>query len=193
MIDLAPLLLLWAIGSKKRSTTNVPAWPTAVSPPPPPPAPSMPSHPAESGTPLSELHATAQHAAPPTTTIRDELRKTAAALKNVPDVHTTASQLLKRAKAPAKARRLLKGIVHAPAVGPPAPAQETVSVADLQAALVRRGYNVARDGIYGPKTAAAWKSAANANHLSPMISRAGSRTARVAAHTFDVLSVPAIP
>lgn len=193
MIDIAPLLLLWAIGSgSKRSSVNVPAWPTAASPPPPPPMPSLPSapaHPAESGTPLSELlkQADAAHAASPPSAARSAVDKAAAAARKITDVHTAAS------KAKSKGKRLLKGFLHAPAVGPPAPAQETVSVADLQAALIRRGYAVSRDGLYGPKTAAAWKSAANANHLSPMIARVGPKTARVANNTFDVLSVPAIP
>jgi peptidoglycan hydrolase-like protein with peptidoglycan-binding domain len=140
--------------------------------------------------------APAQHPAESPATPLSELLKQADALH---DVHAAASKAVSKAKAKAvskaksKGKKLLKGVLHAPAVGPPAPAQESVSVASLQTALVKRGYNVARDGLYGPKTAAAWKSAANANHLSPMISRVGPKTARVANHTFDVLSVPAIP
>lgn len=199
MIDLAPLLLLWAIGGKKKSA-SAPSWPTAVSPPPPFPLPQ----PLPQGTPppgaqmldaFTGLPVT-QHPAESPATPLSELLKQADALH---DVHAAASKAVSKAKAKAvskaksKGKSLLKGVLHAPTVGPPAPAQETVTVARLQSALVARGYNVARDGLYGPKTAAAWKSAANANHLSPMISRAGPHSARVANHTFDVLSVPAIP
>jgi peptidoglycan hydrolase-like protein with peptidoglycan-binding domain len=111
------------------------------------------------------------------------------------ELHTAASSAATKAKAAAtkKGKRLLKGILHAPSVGPPAPAQENVSVATLQSALIRRGAKLTRDGLYGPKTAAAWKAAANSRHVSPMISRVGPKTARVAVQTFDVLSVPAIP
>jgi hypothetical protein len=188
MIDLAPLLLLWAIGSKR--STAAPEWPTSVSPPPPfplPPPLPLPTHGAEPpGMPAAAP--AGQHPAESPSTPLSELLQQQDTLKSA---RAAASKAVSKAKS--KGTKLLKGILHAPAVGPPAPAQESVSVASLQSALVKRGYNVARDGLYGPKTAAAWKSAANANHLSPMISRVGPKTARVANHTYDVLSVPAIP
>lgn len=193
MIDIAPLLLLWAFG--KRSAVNVPAWPTAASPPPPPPLPPLPHGAAPPGvetwnafTGVPDPAAPAQHPAESPATPLSEMLHQADKLTAA---HAAAKKAVSKAKSAPK--RLFKGILHAPAVGPPAPAQENVSVASLQSALVKRGYNVARDGLYGPKTAAAWKSAANANHLSPMISRVGPKTARVANHTYDVLSVPAIP
>jgi hypothetical protein len=192
MIDLAPLLLLWAIGNK-RSSPNVPAWPTAASPPPMPPLPT-PQGAAPPGVQMWDAYtgkpttSAAQHPAESPAAPLSELLKQADALNAA---HSAASKVVSKAKrAP---QRLLKGILHAPAVGPPAPAQENVSVADLQSALIRRGYRVAKDGLFGPKTAAAWKSAANANHLSPIVTRVGPKIARVATHTFDVLSVPAIP
>jgi hypothetical protein len=196
VIDLAPLLLLWAIGSKRSSSVDVPRWPTAVSPPPPPPLPPLPppQGAAPPGVPTWNAFtgvpdpASAQHPAESPAAPLSELLHQADVLHAA---HAAASKAVSKAKAAPK--RLLKGILHAPAVGPPAPAQENVSVADLQKILIRRGAKLAKDGLYGPKTAAAWKAAASAKHLSPMITRVGPKIARVANATFDALSVPAIP
>jgi peptidoglycan hydrolase-like protein with peptidoglycan-binding domain len=135
--------------------------------------PDVHIHPAESGTPLAAL-------------LQDQAEMIAK--------RKAATAAKRAAKGAAKgAKKKLKGFLHAPAVGPPAPAQTNVAVADLQSALIKRGAKLSRDGMYGPKTAAAWKALANQKHLSPMISRVGPKIARVATNTFDVLSVPAIP
>ena len=205
MMDLAPLLLLWAIGGgKKRSAASVPEWPTAVSPPPPFPMPlpiPMPQGTPPPGAQMLDAYtglpvATPQHPAESPATPLSELLKQADALHNV---HAAASQAVSKAKAKAvskakrKGKSLLKGVLHAPSVGPPAPAQENVSVASLQSAMNRHGAKLKPDGLYGPKTAKAWQELANANQLSPIIKRVGPKTARVANHTYDVLAVPAIP
>lgn len=169
MNPLVPLFLIWSIG--KRSS-NKPMWPSTASPPPPPPPPPpvivldptqpVPTHPAESGTPLQEL---------------------AKASAKATNVHKRASSLLRKAK----------GVLHAPAVGPPEPAQMQVTVSDLQRALISRGAKLKKDGLYGPKTAAAWQQLARQKGLSPMITRTGPHSARVPIATYNTLSMPPVP
>lgn len=69
-------------------------------------------------------------------------------------------------------------------------AATTVSVADLQQILNRRGAKLKADGKYGPKTASAWQSAAKKKGLAPTIARVSANSAKVVAHTYDVLSIP---
>jgi peptidoglycan hydrolase-like protein with peptidoglycan-binding domain len=72
-------------------------------------------------------------------------------------------------------------------------AATAVPVANLQAILRSRGYSVAPDGLYGPRTASAWSTLARSKHLAPTIARVGPKIAKVVAVTYDSLSVPAIP
>lgn len=186
MMDVAPLLLLLAI-SKRSSSADAPAWPTSASPPPmppmPPPPPSLsplpsattPHADANSGAPLSEL------------------------LKQADVVHH-AAQTAKKAVAKAIPKKLSAKSLAASMPGAifiaPNSGKVTlfnVSVADLQTALIKRGVKLTKDGLYGPKTAAAWQAAAKQKRLPTAIARVGPKIARVAKQTFQVLSVPAIP
>jgi len=200
MMDLAPLVLLWLIGGSKRSAAvDVPPWPTSASPPPPPALPPlpMPQGAAPPGVPTWDAvpttpPATAQHPAESPSQRLSELLEQADA---VHAANEAARKVVSKAKAKAKAapKKLLKGVIHAPAFGPPIAPEENVPVADLQKILANRGAKLARDGLYGPKTASAWQALARQKKLSTTIRRVGPKTARVATDTFTKLSVPAIP
>jgi peptidoglycan hydrolase-like protein with peptidoglycan-binding domain len=69
----------------------------------------------------------------------------------------------------------------------------SASVLRLQTILSQRGAKVARDGLYGPQTASAWKQVATRKGLPAIITRVGPKTASVATNTYDALAVPAIP
>jgi hypothetical protein len=183
MSDLAPLLLLWAIGKRGSG----PRWPSAASPPPSMPMPPMPPGPtAETATPLSDL---AQPRIPPAPSkaapARDKRVITDKFRSMVPDA-------IPKAKRRYMPMPLMPGAtVVTPPAGPPIPTQMDVSVADLQKVLQRKGYkSIKKDGLYGPKTALAWQALARGRRLSPMIERLGPRIARVTQDTFLVLSTP---
>lgn len=201
MMDLAPLVLLWLIGGSKRSAAvDVPPWPTSASPPPPPALPPlpMPQGAAPPGVPTWDAYSgvptptAEQHPAESPSAPLSELLKQADVLNAA---HEAASKVVSKAKAKAKAvpKKLLKGVIHAPSFGPPIAPEENVPVADLQKILANRGAKLARDGLYGPKTASAWQALARQKKLSATIKRVGPKTARVATDTFTKLSVPAIP
>jgi hypothetical protein len=199
-MDLTPLLLLWAIGSKRSAAAvDVPPWPTSLSPPPPPPLPPLPlpQGAAPPGVPTwdavpSTPPTTAQHPAESPSQRLSELLEQADA---VHAANEAARKVVSKAKAKAKAapKKLMKGVIHAPAFGPPIAPETNVSVASLQKALNNRGAKLKQDGLYGPKTAAAWQALARQKKLSTTIKRIGPKTARVATDTYDRLSVPAIP
>lgn len=63
----------------------------------------------------------------------------------------------------------------------------TLPVATLQRALNARGAKLVPDGLYGPKTAAAWAKLAASKALPGAITRKGPQTAEVVTHTYDVL------
>jgi outer membrane biosynthesis protein TonB len=176
MTGLVPLLLMWLWSKRSSSPVRSPIWPTAASPPPAPPVPAFrpqpppPAPTAESGTPLTDLHQT-----PPVPPPAEIDRPT-------PQPKPKAKP--KRAPA-AAARRAVRLVPGAP--------QKTVTVRDLQTVLNARGAKLTRDGLYGPKTASAWSSLAKRKGLPPTISRVSPKIARVVMHTYDALSVPAIP
>lgn len=69
----------------------------------------------------------------------------------------------------------------------------SVPVAALQKILIARGIAVAPDGLYGPRTASAWRTLAQRRQLAPTISRVGPKVAKVVTHTYEALAVPVIP
>lgn len=143
--------------------TRAPRWPTPTSPPPmpafKPKATPSAATPADTATPLAELHTT-------------------------PPKVTPASAPARPKAAPRTARvpRITPGVLTS-----------TLPVRRLQEALNKRGAKLVPDGLYGPKTAAAWSSFAKSKGLTPTIARKGPKLADVATHTFDALSFPAIP
>ena len=176
-MDLTPLLLLWAIGSK-RASADAPAWPTSASPPPMPPMPPPPP-------PLAPLaSAAAPHADANSGAPLSEL------LKQADAVHHAAA-VPKKLSAKSLAASMPGALFIAPNSGKVT--LFNVSVADLQTALIRRGAKLKKDGLYGPKTAAAWQAAAKQKKLPTAIARVDPKIARVAKQTFQVLSVPAVP
>lgn len=165
MDAITPLVLMWLATRAKgaASTSKAPAWPTPASPPPlpafQPKATPSPATPADTATPLTELHKS-----PP----------------KVPSATSTA-----RPK-PAAARPAVPRIV-------PGLMTSTLPVMRLQQALNARGAKLVPDGLYGPKTAAAWSKMATSKGLPGLIKRKAPTLADVATHTYDALSIPAIP
>lgn len=205
MSQLLPLILAWmfansgtqAQASLSRKRKSAPAWPTPSSPPPMPAFESQPSaHDASStATPLAALHN-----APPkvrkATTEPANLATPHAIKQNAIDAFKKKStSLLKKqlsSRAPSlatKATSSLSSLFHPSS----APTATTVPVANLQKILAQRGYKLVQDGLYGPKTAAAWTKAAKSKGLPSNIARASGTTAKVATRAYDALSVPPIP
>ena len=182
-MDLTPLLLLWAIGSKRSASADVPAWPTSASPPPMPPMPPPPP-------PLAPLaSAAAPHADANSGAPLSELLKQADAVHHA--AQTAKKAVPKKLSAKSLAASMPGALFIAPNSGKVT--LFNVSVADLQTALIRRGAKLKKDGLYGPKTAAAWQAAAKQKNLPTAIARVDPKIARVAKQTFQVLSVPAVP
>jgi hypothetical protein len=199
------------------SRKGAPQWPTPKSPPPMPafdairsdpyattPLSADPSH---SSTPLAQLHNAPPKVQPASASIPDTIKKqaqhafqrkaTAALAKAAPQKH--AAPIHKKAMAPAtkaanqSARSFaVKHALSVPTQGPTLQnsAATTQSVANLQQILNQRGAKLKQDGLYGPKTAAAWKAAAKSKGLPNTIARVNSTTAKVAARTYDSLSIP---
>lgn len=170
--------------------------------------------PSHSSTPLSELH----NAPPEVPSVPEKIKakainafqkKAATALSTHAADQRVREYAKKKAIAvPTKGRTLLQksadqnvrkfAMRHALAVPTTGPtlqtkAASTVSVASLQKLLNARGAKLKQDGLYGPKTAAAWKSAAKSRGLADTIARVSSTTAKVVSHTYDSLSVPPVP
>jgi hypothetical protein len=193
--DLAPLVLLWVLsrsgfGGGGGSSQAAPDWPTTRSPPPPLPAfvPQVPSPPTPSpephGTPLTSLHQKTPKVrkgkAGPTATLKDGALNMAKGAAQ----HATAN-----------ARKALQQRLSS--LNPfakPSHGEVLVSkaVMEIQKVVNVRGGTLKKDGLWGPNTAAAWKSLARQQGLPPNIERAGPKVARVSAHAWDVLSVPPI-
>lgn len=186
-----PLLLMWMWSrdqAGKSLVPTMPSWPTAASPPPPmpafhsqPPPASMVSPSADTATPLAQLHA-----APPVAPHADAANTLKAAARQ--GAKSAASKALHAAhiKAPHISNPFGKKKKAATSLHP-------ATVEDLQTILISRGAHITKDGLYGPKTASAWASLAKSKKLDTTIKRVNPTVANVAAHTFDVLSVPAIP
>jgi peptidoglycan hydrolase-like protein with peptidoglycan-binding domain len=70
----------------------------------------------------------------------------------------------------------------------PATASKEILVADAQRIAIARGEALKPDGLYGPKTAAAWARVATAKGLDPTFARLGPRTVSVDAATYKALA-----
>lgn len=196
---LLPLMFLWGINNRSATATQVlprktaaPKWPTPNSPPPPIrafKARATPSaDPSHSSTPLADLHNAPPTLSAPTTdpTVKEAPHLStpqAAKQAAINAFKKKASQQLKQRATSASLSSLFRG----------GSSTTEVSVASLQQILNKRGATLKQDGLYGPKTAAAWKKAASAKQVPSNITRASSRTAKVAKQAYDALSVPAIP
>lgn len=184
MSPLLTLALLWLYSDRQKLRPPAqPAWPTPASPPPPPQPPipafqsQMPPADANTATPLPQLHD-----APPE------------------PVHADATTPAHAATAAAKhaAKHAASKVLHSVHVPNPfghkkKKALKTAAVHDLQSILISRGAALSADGKYGPRTASAWASLAKGKGLDATIQRVNPTVAQVASHTYDVLSVPAIP
>jgi peptidoglycan hydrolase-like protein with peptidoglycan-binding domain len=86
----------------------------------------------------------------------------------------------------------MKHALSVPTTGPTLlnTAATTQAVSKLQQILNQRGAKLKQDGLYGPKTASAWKAAAKSKGLPDTIARVNSKTAKVVARTYDSLSIP---
>lgn len=186
-MSILPLVLMWMWSESRRGggTPNAPAppqWPTAASPPPPMPAFAAQATPtAEHGTPLQELHKAPPAPAPAHQVPKPKPKQSA------------ASQALQAARSGRIPGVKLPGGLRLPGFGLSTTPSKVALVFDLQGILNTHGATLARDGLYGPKTASAWQALAKKNGLPTTISRNGPKTARVAVQTFDALNVPSIP
>ncbi len=182
MSEIIPLVLMWMLWQRGggASPPAVPTWPTTSSPPPMPAFAPLPAHAAtaDTGTPLSDLH----HAPP-----------TPAPAHRTAPAHRAAAP-----SAATAAARATHTALHIPGakLAALARSKETthdVHVFDLQSILISRGAKLARDGLYGPKTAGAWSALAKKKGLPASITRVGPQVARVVTQTYDILSMPPIP
>lgn len=187
-MSLVPLFLIWLVANRSHgggtaAAPSMPAWPTPASPPPAPPAPlpaafqPQPTTHAESGTPLQELHAATEQP-PPANAIEPaqaakKKAKPKSKLSTAKSKLSSAKSKLSTAKAAADS--------------------QVSSVANLQSILNARGAKLKKDGLYGPKTAQAWSTAARKQSLSPTIARVGPTVARVSKQTFESLKTPPAP
>jgi hypothetical protein len=191
MDPISTVLLLWLASQRRPSGgmppthKGAPRWPSTASPPPmpafaarktPPPPPPSADH-GNTSTPLAELHATPE--APPP----------ASAIEHAKQAATNAI----RKKTQALIRKQALSINPFGKKKAAAAPTSTALVANLQAILSNHGVRVARDGLYGPKTASAWASLAKRKGLAPAISREGPKIAKVVTQTFEQLSTPPIP
>ena len=203
------LILMWLASGLQKTTAptqplRAPAWPTPSSPPPIPAfQPAKPADASQPATPLATLHhealappkpkpaakpkpkpaprAAAPKPAPaapkpaPESAIRSALRAA------TPSPKSFFSAALKRVK-PSATVKLVPGQLTS-----------TIPVARVQSVLNARGAKLKPDGLYGPKTAAAWANIAASKGLPYTIKRKGPKTAEVVTQTLDALSVPSIP
>lgn len=170
MDPITPLLMMW-LASKaaapSRPPSAAPRWPTPSSPPP-----------------LPAFYPQTPPAPPAPSADPGGTSTPLAALHTNPPSPPPASAKPKPKKAAAKPRipTITPGLL-----------QSTQTVKTLQKILNQRGANLKPDGLFGPKTAAAWSSIAKQKFLPSAITRVGPQTARVVTQTFDALSIPAIP
>lgn len=169
MNDLVPLLLLWALGNRC-PTPSSPGWPSVIDPPPPPPLPRPPSMPDDATSSATEAPEPAKPSWPGFIDYKPP--------KPAAPKPKTLNQFL-------RANTWL---------GKKLDALMDTSVANLQTTLIKRGYKVKKDGIYGPETEAAWQVAATKAKLSPIITKRGTKIARVSKLTWSGLNgLPVIP
>ena len=201
------------------SRNKPPQWPTPNSPPPLPAfdairtdpyaATPLSADPSHSSTPLSELH----NAPPTVPAVPEQIKQkavqafqrkaTASLTRAAPQKHTAPISTAKKRVTSAATKAAnqsvrsfaMKHALKLPTKGPTlqTTAATTQSVATLQKIVNQRGGKLKQDGLYGPKTASAWAALAKSKGLASTISRVNPRSAKVVAHTYDVLSVPPIP
>lgn len=193
MNALLPLIAMWALNTRQQgavppaapSVPSPPPWPTPLSPPPPMPAfkptPTPSADPSGPATPLADLHNKPPKVQPARATQPANLKAQAAS------------------KAKSAAMDLLRGKLRTSAQAPLVPIDPwaspttSVPVAKLQEIVNARGGRLVRDGLYGPKTAAAWQKLAKSKGLAGTIARVGPNTAKVVSRTYESLAVPPIP
>lgn len=197
MNDLVPLVLLWALSQRggprdpfaspfANTPQKPPLWPDIHSPPPPLPA-FEPHVPPQHGTPLDALHKGAEKVTK-TANVLDKARN--AAKKAAPTAaRQLAHQTLSRVRKGVSLRDPFSGLLPSSR----GDVLVTKPVADVQAIVNARGGRLQPDGLWGPKTAAAWTALARSQGLPATIERGGPKVARVAVHAWDVLSMPVIP
>lgn len=186
MNDVVPLVLLWALaqrgGGGSKPLSHPPEWPSTRSPPPMPaftPYVPEPAKVAPHGTPLPALHQGAQQ--PPKPKARASTPQ-AMARRAASHAASTAVRQASRSFSLSDLLPSSKG-----------PASVSKPVSEIQSIVNRRGGRLKQDGLFGPKTAAAWSALARQHDLPPEISRGGPKVARVVMHSYEVLSVPPIP
>jgi len=190
MNALFPLIAMWLFNRQSGAVPPVPPvpaappWPTPLSPPMPAFQPTTTPHsadPSHTSTPLADLHNNPPKVAPATATQPASLKAQA--------VH----------KAKSAAMNLLRGKIRTAAQAPLTPLDPwaspttSVPVAKLQEIVNARGGRLVPDGLYGPKTAAAWAKLAKSKGLTGTIARVGPNTAKVVSRTYESLAVPPIP
>lgn len=155
-----------------------PKWPTTKSPPPIPAF--QPKHSADPGgtsTPLAQLHNKPPQVERPKTVLEHAKAKAMQAAKS-------------------NAKKGFMAAIKPPNYFPfgkrPDPTS-TALVSDLQKIINSHGGKLTPDGLYGPKTAAAWSALAKRNGLAPAITRQGPKIAKVFTATFERLRVAPIP
>lgn len=169
MDAITPLVMLWmatqgTAQAKAKAKAKPPKWPTPTSPPPMPAfKPTATPTPADASHPATPL--AELHAKPPT-----------------PPPANKPATARKPAARTARVPRITPGVLTS-----------TLPVSRLQQALNKRGANLVPDGLFGPKTAAAWANAAASKALPSTITRAGPKLANVSTTAFDVLSMLPIP
>ena len=205
MTNLIPLVLLWLWNNNNSKAqaapltrSAAPPWPTPNSPPPmpafnarPTPSKAPSADPSRSSTPLAQLHNAPPKVKPASTP--DQIKQTA-----IQAFKKKATQQLKARVSPTNlVRSATKGVspssLLSSALTFNSNTSTSVPVSDVQTIVVRNGAKIKKDGLYGPKTAAAWTKLAKAKGLPATISRVGPKTAKVVTRTFDSLSTPAVP
>lgn len=192
MSAVIPLLAMWLLSKTSTASASAPTivttppyWPSPASPPPPmpafetvsPPVPATTVEPtANTGTPLAALNQAAKRAPP----------------KPKPSIQKRVTNAAKSA-AKAQAKKGLSALTSSVNLSTAQQHTSSVSVLEVQKILNARGAKLKQDGLYGPKTAAAWQAAAKKKTLPPAISRVGPKIAKVVTKTYDTLKVPAIP
>jgi hypothetical protein len=96
----------------------------------------------------------------------------------------------------ADVRRKLAGTPTKPSMSPAgqkptSTALARVNIGQAQEVLVTLGAKIASDGLFGPKTASAWKTAAQKRKLNPVFNRAAPNEAFVDPATFRALTAAA--
>lgn len=106
--------------------------------------------------------------------------------KTAARIQADAAAANKGKPAPAPAPKPKPNTAPAPKPNAPAPGVATINVAvlEVQKTLNRvAGKGLATDGLYGPKTAAAWADVATKNRQNPLLEKIDSKNVRIALDT----------